>query len=142
MKASFHEKLTRSEEVKGSSNRSFGMVFAVVFAIIGFWPLISSGSVRLWVLALALVFLSLALFAPKTLTPLNRLWLKFGLLLHKVVNPVVMAVMFFVVITPTALVVRFLGKRLLDKSFDPDAESYWIHREPPGPEPADMKNQF
>ena len=142
MTASFHEKLTSSDEVKGGSNRSFGLVFAVVFAVIGFWPLIWSGSPRIWALTIALVFLALAIVAPAILAPLNRLWLKFGLLLHKVVNPLVMGLLFFFVITSTAIVVRLLGKRLLDTAFDPNAESYWIYRDPPGPEPVDMKNQF
>lgn len=142
MTMSTHEDLIRSDDVKGSSNRSFGVVFAVVFAVIGLWPLIGAGPVRLWALAVSLVFLLLAFIAPKTLAPLNRLWLKFGLLLHKVVNPVIMAVMFFLVITPTALVVRLIGKRLLQTSFDREAASYWIERDPPGPDPADMQNQF
>lgn len=139
---SFHENLIRSDEVKGSSNRSFGLVFACVFAIIGIWPLYASGSVRLWALAVAAGFLIAALAKPEILAPLNKLWLKFGLLLHKIVNPVIMGFLFFITITPIALIQRARGKKFLHTTFDSGAESYWIMREPPGPEPEDMNNQF
>ncbi len=139
---SFHENFTRSDEVKSSSNRSFGLVFAGVFAIIGFWPLYGTGEVRLWALAIGAAFLVVALAKPAILAPLNKLWLKFGLLLHKIVNPAIMGFLFFVTITPIAIIVRARGKSFLLTAFDPKVESYWILREPPGPEPEDMKNQF
>lgn len=139
---SFHENFTRLDEAEGSSNRSFGLVFAGVFAIVGLWPLYGSGDVRIWALAAAAVFLILALAKPDLLAPLNRLWLKFGLLLHKIVNPVIMGILFFLTVTPIALISRVVGKKFLQTTFDSEAESYWILREPPGPEPEDMSNQF
>lgn len=139
---SLHENLTRSDEVKGSSNRSFGLVFAGVFALIGLWPLYGSGEVKIWALAMAAVFLIAALAKPEILAPLNKLWLKFGLLLHKIVNPVIMGFLFFCTITPIAIIMRAWGKQFLHTAFDPKVESYWILRQPPGPEPEDMKNQF
>ena len=137
-----HESFRERDAVKGSSNRSFGVVFAVVFAIIGLFPLIGGSSVRWWSLIVAGVFLALAFAAPKLLSPLNRLWMRFGLLLHRIVNPLVMALLFFLVVTPIALLMRLFGKRPLHLETEPDAESYWIPRDPPGPEPETMKQQF
>ena len=79
---------------------------------------------------------------PKILSPLNRLWFRFGLLLHHIVNPVVMALLFFTTVTPMALIMRLLGKDPLRRKFDPEADSYWIPRQPAGPAPETMKNQF
>jgi len=93
-------------------------------------------------MALALVFLGLAAFAPHSLKPLNRLWLWFGLALHRIVSPVVLAALFFVVITPVGVVARLAGKDFLRLSFDRGATSYWIDRRPPGPRPSSMRNQF
>jgi len=137
-----HESFRERDAVKGSSNRFFGIVFAVVFAIIGLFPLIGGSSVRWWSLIVAGVFLALAFAAPKLLSPLNRLWMRFGLLLHRIVNPLVMALLFFLVVTPIALLMRLFGKRPLHLETEPDAESYWIPRDPPGPEPETMKQQF
>jgi len=137
-----HESYERKEDVQGSSNRSFGLVFAVVFAIVGIFPFAFGGVIRLWSLAVAAVFLVLALAAPAILAPLNRLWLKFGLLLHRVVNPVVLGIMFFAVITPTGLLMRLCGKDPLRLKFDKSVKSYWITREPPGPAPESLKDQF
>ena len=137
-----HESYQRKEDVQGSSNRSFGLVFAVVFAIVGIFPFAFGGAIRLWSLAVAALFLVLALAAPAILAPLNRLWLKFGLLLHRVVNPVVLGIMFFAVITPTGLLMRLFGKDPLRLKFDKSVKSYWITREPPGPAPESLKDQF
>lgn len=137
-----HERMVREETVQGSSDRSFGLVFAAVFAIIGLWPLIGDGAVRIWSLAVSLVFLALALLRPMVLAPLNRLWTRFGLLLHHIVNPIIMGLLFYLVVTPTGLVMRMLGKDLLRLRFDPQAKSYWIERQPPGPAPETMKDQF
>lgn len=140
--AQTHETLTREEAVKGSSDRSFGLTFAVVGLIlagIGYWR-----GHGYWVYALAASagFGVLALAAPGLLAPLNKLWLKFGLLLHHIVNPLVMGLLFFAVITPMAVVVRLMGKDLLRLRFDRQAKSYWIPRDPPGPAPDSMKHQF
>jgi hypothetical protein len=126
----------------GSSNRSFGIVFAVVFALLGLWPLMAGETVRWWALGPSVIFLGLALVRPAVLQPLNRLWTKFGLVLHRLVNPVIMAVLFFLTIVPLGLVMRVLGKDLLLLSPDPQAKSYWIERRPPGPDPETMPNQF
>lgn len=137
-----HEDFRREHVVKTSSNRSFGLVFTAVFVVLGLWPLFGGGDVRIWALALGVVFLAAALVAPKILAPLNRIWTKIGLLLHHIVNPVVMGLLFYLTVTPVGLVMRLFGKDPLKLRFEPDATSYWIAREPPGPEPETMKNQF
>jgi hypothetical protein len=95
-----------------------------------------------WTAGIAVFFLATGLLCPAALRPLNRLWLKFGLLLHKVVNPIVMALVFFGTVLPTGLIMRALGKDLLRLKWQPDANSYWIERRPPGPAPKSMKDQF
>ena len=142
MAQGFHEDFGRKDEVKGSSERAFGIVFTVLFAVIGLWPLMGGGGVRVWSLALAGGILALALVRPGVLRPLNRLWMKFGLLLHMIVSPLVMGLLFYVTVTPIGLVMRLVGKDPLGRGFDPAAESYWVLREPPGPSPETMKNQF
>ncbi len=137
-----HESFVREDTVRGSSNRSFGVVFTVVFAVIGLWPLIGGAGVRLWSLIVAVVFLLAALVRPQVLAPLNRLWTRFGLLLQKITNPLIMGLVFYLAVTPTALVMRALGKDLLHRRIDRSAKTYWIDRQPPGPEPETMKQQF
>lgn len=137
-----HEVLTREEVVKGSSDRSFGITFAVVALILaGIWYWRGS-SAWPYALGVAAVFAVLALAAPRVLAPLNRLWLKIGLLLHRVVNPLVMGLLFYGCITPMALVIRLMGKDMLRLKFDREAPTYWITREPPGPAPESMRHQF
>ncbi len=123
------------------SDRGFGFVFAAVFAVISHWPLTGGGGVRIWALAIAALFLAAALARPNILRPLNRVWFRFGLLLGRIVSPIVMAVVFSVAITPTALIMRAFGKDLLRLKFDPGAESYWIMRVDDGPM-GSMKDQF
>jgi len=123
------------------SDRGFGFVFAAVFAIISLWPLAGGGGVRIWAIAIAVLFLAAALVRPIILRPLNRLWFRFGLLLGRIVSPIVMAVVFFVAVTPTAFIMRALGKDLLRLKFDPDADSYWIRRADIAPM-SSMKDQF
>lgn len=137
-----HEDLNRVHVAEPGAPRGFGIVFAAVFAVIGLWPLTDGEGVRAWALAVAAVFLALALIRPSLLAPLNRIWLGLGAVLHRVVNPLVMGLMFFAVITPTALLLRLMGKDLLRRRFSLAADSYWIPREPPGPEPQSMRNQF
>lgn len=137
-----HENFSRDETIQGSSDRGFGLVFAAVFAGIGVWPLFSGGAVLGWPLGVAMGFLLAALFASKVLHPLNLLWMRFGLLLSKVMNPLIMAVLFYGVITPMGILMRVLGKDLLRLKLDPKADSYWIERNPPGPEPESLTNQF
>ena len=142
MTQGFHEEFDRSEEVKGSSNRVFGIVFAVVFALIGFWPLLEGAAPRWWSLFVSGVFLLFAAVFPQYLTPLNRLWTRFGLLLHRIVSPIVLGLIFVVTVTPVALFMRLCGKDPLSRRFEPDAESYWIEREDVGPPPETMRRQF
>ncbi|MDA1323827.1 MAG: SxtJ family membrane protein [Proteobacteria bacterium] len=137
-----HETISRDEEVKGSSDRAFGVVFTVVFLIIGLFPLIRDGNPRIWALIVAGLFLAVALAHPILLAPLNRLWTRFGLLLHKITNPIIMGLVFFVTVTPTALIMKLMGKDPLNRKIDRNAKSYWIERQPPGPSPETMKNQF
>jgi hypothetical protein len=142
MERGYHEDFERTDEVKSSSDRTFGLVFVVVFLIIALWPLMDGGAPRIWSLIVAGVILLLALLAPAILGPLNRLWTKFGLLLHRIVNPIVLGLMFYIAIVPVALVMRLMGKDPLQRRFDPAAETYWQRREPPGPAPKSMIDQF
>lgn len=125
-----------------SSPRSFGFVFAVVFAIVALWPLFGGGALRLWSTGLSVVFLLLALVAPNVLQPLNRLWFKFGELLGRIVTPIIMGIMFYLVFTPMALIIRVLGKDLLSLKLHTDADSYWVKRDRKEREMGSMKNQF
>jgi len=137
-----HESFRERDAVKSSSNRSFGVVFSIVFSIVGLFPLLKGAPPRWWALGIAVLFLVAALIYPKCLAPLNRLWTRFGLLLHRIVNPIVMGVLFFLVVTPIALIMRLAGKRPLHLNMEPEAATYWIRREPPGPAPDSMKQQF
>ncbi len=142
MTKTFHESYSRDEAVIGSSDRSFGIVMAAVFALISLLNLWHVGRSWPWTSGIAALCLAAALFYPATLRPFNRLWLKFGLLLHKVVNPIVMALLFFGTVLPTGLIMRALGKDPLRLKRQPNASSYWIERRPPGPSPETMKDQF
>jgi predicted membrane metal-binding protein len=137
-----HERLSDDEHIQASSDRVFGFVFAVVFCLIGLWPLLSDGSVRWWAVAAAVVLFGVAMARPTLLAPFNRLWTRFGLLLNKITNPLIMGLLFYGIITPFGLIMRWAGKDPLRLRFDPSAESYWIEREPPGPAPETIKNQF
>ena len=129
--------------IESSSNRSFGFVFTVVFCLISAWPYYDRGATpNIWAGGIALLFLVLALVSPHFLAPLNRLWTRFGFLLSKVTSPIILAIFFFGVMLPIALLMRLFGKRPLQLSFDNGAISYWIVREPPGPVPETMKQQF
>lgn len=115
---------------------------AAFFTIVGLWPLVGGAGPRVWALGIAGVFALLARVWPDALAPLNRIWFRFGLLLHRIVSPVVLAVLFFLTVTPMALLLRILGKDLLRLRWDREAASYWIERDPPGPEPETMIHQF
>ena len=110
------------------SNRSFGLVFFLVFLVISLWPLIHEGQIRIWSIVIAIVFLVLGLMNSKLLTPLNRLWFKFGMFLGLIIAPIVMGIVFFVVITPTGLIMKIIGKDLLNNKYDKKKVSYWINR--------------
>lgn len=137
-----HEDLTREQDIEGSSDRSFGVVFAVVFLIIALWPLVSGGAVRWWAGVIAALFAVVAMVKPALLAGLNRQWMKLGLLLGRIVSPIALGLLFYGVITPIGFVLRLAGKDPLRLKYDRDADSYWIRREPPGPPPDSMTNQF
>ena len=140
--AETHEDLSRRQEVKASSNRSFGWVFAIVFLIIALSPLVSGGALRWWSLIVSGLVAVVTMTAPALLTIPNRLWLRFGLLLHRIVSPVALAIMFYGVLTPMGVLMRAFGKDPLRLRRGGSAESYWIKRDPPGPKPESMSNQF
>jgi len=138
-----HEDFSRVEKVTGSSERSFGRVMAGFFVLVFALPLLHAPrSVRWWALGVAIVFAVLAQWWPAPLAPLNRLWLRFGLLLHRIVSPIVLGLLFYLTVLPVSLIMRALGKDLLRLRARADATSYWIPREPPGPTPESMKHQF
>ena len=126
------------DDIKIGSNRSFGIVFFVVFLIIAIYPLTYSGDVRLWSVIISIIFLFLGVLNSKILTPLNKLWFKLGIFLGKIISPIIMGIIFFLVVTPTGLIMRLLGKDLLNLKFNKN-KSYWIEKK--GPK-SKMKNQF
>ena len=127
-----------TEEVKLPSNRNFGFVFFVVFLIVAFYPLISGSNLRIWSLIISLIFLSLGLINSKTLTPLNKLWFKFGIFLGKIISPIIMGFIFFFVLTPTGLLLRLFNKDILKLKTKKD-KTYWIFKDNKN---NSMKNQF
>ena len=124
--------------LKISSNRSFGIVFFVVFLLIALYPVIKGQEIRIWSLIIALIFLTLGLKNSRVLTPLNKLWFKFGIFLGKIVSPLVMGIIFFLVVTPIGLIMRILRKDLLNLKYNSN-KSYWVEKD--GPK-SKMKNQF
>ena len=126
------------DDIKISSNRSFGIVFFVVFVLIAFYPLINQGDIRIWSLIVSLIFLVLGLLNSKILNPLNKVWFKFGIFLGKIVSPLVMGIIFFFVVTPIGFLMRLLKKDLLNLKYK-DNKSYWIEKNEPK---SKMKNQF
>ena len=119
-------------------NKSFGLVFFVIFFLIGVWPLLNSGDLNLWSIVISVIFLILALFYSKFLTPFNSAWIKLGKLLGQVISPIVMAIVFFTVLTPINLIIKLFGKDLLKIKFSKE-KSYWIKREK---DMGSMKRQF
>ena len=123
---------------KISSNRSFGILFSIVFAAIAFWPLLNLGEIRVWSVIVSSIFLLLGLINSKLLYPLNLTWVKFGELIGKIVAPLVMALIFFIILTPIGLFLRLIGKDLLNIKLNQN-KTYWIKRDK---EPGPMKRQF
>ena len=125
-------------KIKVNSNKSFGIVFFVIFLIIGLYPLINEDNIRIWSIVISIIFLILGLINSQILTPLNILWFKFGMLLGKFVSPIVMGLVFFLVVTPTGLIMKLFNKDLLKLRKNKNS-SYWIKR----PKiKSEMKNQF
>lgn len=141
MNKSLHETYVRAETARAGSNRSFGIVIASAFGIITIVNLRRGGVWWPWLGGLSVLFLAAAFFFPSALAVLNRLWFRFGMLLHHIINPVIMGLIFYFAVFPTGLVSRALGKDLLRLNRDPNADSYWIRRSP-GPASDTMKDQF
>lgn len=137
-----HEDLRRDEEIEVGSDRAFGIVFAVVFLAFALWPLLSGGAIRIWASIASALSLVAAAFFPQLLTHPNRLWIKFGILLGRLMSPIALGIIFYLVVTPTGLLMRLLGKDPLRLKSDPNGQSFWIPRDPPGPPPGSMTNQF
>ena len=123
------------------SNRGFGIFLTVVLAVIGLFPLLRGEAPTAWFLAASGAALAVALARAEWLSPLNKAWFWFGMILHRIVSPVVMGLIYILAVTPTGLVLRAVRKDILRLRRDPDADSYWIPREPPGPSPESMKDQ-
>ena len=126
-------------KIKMNSNRSFGLVFFFVLMIIGLWPLKNNGDLRIYFVLLSMPFLILGLLNSKLLNPLNLLWFKFGILIGSFVAPIVMGIVFFLVVTPTGLIMKMFGKKMLNNKFDKSKKSYWIYC---NKHTNSMKNQF
>jgi hypothetical protein len=136
-----HESLQAHRMAKLGSNRAFGFVFAGFFTLVSLWPLFHHEPLRLWALAIALVFLGLGLFAAEWLAPLNRLWFKLGLALNVVMSPLILGLLYFVIVVPFAQVSRWRGHDPL-RLKHADAASYWVTRDPAGPRVGAMTKQF
>ena len=130
---------SENHKIKMGSARGFGLVFFCFFLIVAAWPLFSGETPRLWALAIAFIFVALALARPAVLAPLNKIWFKFGLLLGKIISPVVMSLVFFLTVLPTGIIMRLLGRDLLNRKMDRSAPTYWVKREDPV---GSMRNQF
>jgi hypothetical protein len=137
-----HETVSSFRKVEIGSNRKFGLAFGVLFCLVALWPLVHHSAPRWWALPLSGAFLALALFAPHWLTPLNRAWFKLGLALNMIVSPILMGVLFFGAVLPIGWLLRKKGEDLLGLALKPEAETYWIERDPPGPAPGSMAKQF
>ncbi len=129
MSSGFHEDFARTADEPKASERSFGLVFSAVFAVFALLPLLDHEAVRWWAAGMAAAFLILALVAPRTLAFPNMLWMKLGKLLHMIVSPVVMSLLFVVAVVPTALIIRLMGRDPLRLKLDKTAASYWQKRE-------------
>ena len=125
-------------DVKIGSNRSFGIVFFIVFLLISIYPLINNEDIRIWSLLVSIIFLVLGLINSNILSPLNKLWFKFGIFLGKIISPIIMGIIFFLVVTPIGLIMRLIGKDVLNLRYN-NFKSYWIEKT--GPK-SKMKNQF
>ena len=126
------------DKIKISSNRSFGIVFFIVFLLIATYPLLNDGHLRIWSLIISVIFLVLGLLNSKTLYPLNKIWFKFGIFLGKIISPLVMGLIFFTVVTPIGLFMRLLNKDLLSLKFN-KKKTYWIEK---NEQKSKMKNKF
>ena len=128
----------KNQKIKIASNKSFGIVFSIVFLVIAFWPMLNGNEINYWLLTMSIVFLILGLINSKILTPLNKIWFKFGILLGNVVSPIIMGIIFFLIVTPTSIIMKLLGKDLLNLKKN-NNNSYWIEK---NNQKSKMKNQY
>tara|TARA_B100001027_G_C16185333_1_gene293452 strand:- start:417 stop:812 length:396 start_codon:yes stop_codon:yes gene_type:complete len=131
--------MNNKSNIKMSSNRSFGLVFFVVFLILGLWPVKSGGDINILLILISLVFLFLAIIKSKFLTPLNKLWFKFGIKLGAIIAPIVMGVVFFLVVTPIGIIMKITGRDLINKKINKNIKTYWLNRKKAV---GSMKRQF
>tara|TARA_B100000131_G_C17809639_1_gene489109 strand:- start:107 stop:499 length:393 start_codon:yes stop_codon:yes gene_type:complete len=129
----------KQKEIKTGSNKSFGIVFFVIFIIIALWPLLKDENIRVWSIIVSITFLTLGLLNSKILTPLNKLWMRLGILLGAIVSPIVMGVVYFGVITPIGLIMKLFGKDVLNLKLDKNKPTYWLKKDEIK---SKMKNQF
>lgn len=138
-----HEPLKSYKKVVGPSNRSFGLSFASIFTVLALWPLITRGdSPHFWASAIAGFLLFISIFASKALTPINSLWLELGLFFQKIFSPLIMAILFYIVMSPTGYIMRMLGHDPLRLLLDKNTPSYWIERNPKGPKRGTFNRQY
>ena len=137
-----NDRLNLQHDITIGSERSFGIVFSAFFSILALWPLIGGGDINTILAGIALVFLAISLIAPRVLSPLNKIWFRFGLFLGRIVTPITMGLLYITTVVPIGLIMQALGKDLLRLKTSEKAESYWIVRDPPGPEGESLKNQF
>ena len=126
------------EKIKLPSNRNFGIVFSIVFLIIAIWPILNQNEIRIWSIIISLIFLILGLINSKFLSPLNKAWFKFGLILGSIIAPIVMGIVFFIVVTPTGLIMKALGKDILGLKKNKN-NTYWLEKDNSN---NNLKNQF
>ena len=129
----------KQKEIKISSNKSFGLVFFVIFIIIALWPLLNDGNIRIWSIIVSIIFLILGLLNSKILTPFNKLWMRLGAILGIIVSPIVMGVVYFGIITPIGLIMKLFGKDVLNLKLDKNKKTYWTLKKKI---PSKMKDQF
>ena len=125
--------------MKNSSNKSFGILFFIIFLIIGLWPLYHSNPIKLWFVIVAVIFLILGLSNSRILSPFNKAWIKFGIILGNFISPIILGMIFFVVVLPTGLLMKLFKRNFLGIKFDKNIKSYWIKKEK---QLSSMKNQF
>lgn len=142
MKGNSHESFEGHVEIQTGSDRSFGWVVGGVLLVIALWPLLYASGPRLWALIPALLLIAFAVIRPDVLRPLNKLWFRLGLLLGRIMSPIVLGIIYYLWITPIALILRLFNKRFLALEFEPDAESYWVVRAPAEPDPARMRRPY
>jgi hypothetical protein len=140
--AALHEDFAREQGIRGGSDRSFGVIFGIFLSFLGLWPLRVGHPARAGTLILGSAFLLTAVVRPDLLRPLNRVWTEFGFLLSRVASPIFAGLLFFMVFTPVGLVSRCLGKDPLRLFWQAEVQTYWILRQPPGPPPATISNQY